>query len=58
MPSLHTVIILSDGKMPTYKGGPNFGMAIDIREKFDLSGVMLCFGATALMSESKDSAGK
>ena len=41
-----------------YKGGPNFGVAIDVREKFDPNKILLCFGATVHMSGPQDSIGK
>ena len=28
--------MMSDGRASTYKGVPNFGMVIDMREKFEL----------------------
>lgn len=58
VPHLDRVIIFSDGKTSTYKGGPNFGMAVDVRERFGLKEVLLCFGQTAHMSGPQDSAGK
>jgi hypothetical protein len=58
VPNLDKVVIMSDGKSSTYKGGPNFGVMIDIRERFDLKEIVLCYGATAHMSGVQDPAGK
>ena len=58
VPHLDRVVILSDGKAPTCKGGPNFGMAIGMRKMFELKEVVLCFGQTAHMDGTQDSAGK
>ena len=41
-----------------YKGRPNFGVAIDVREKFDPNKILLCFGATVHMSGPQGSIGK
>ena len=50
------IVIVIDARLtckaPTYKGGPNFGMAVNVREKFNLKAVLLCFGATSHMSGS------
>ena len=58
VPNLDKLVVISDGKSSTYKGGPNFGVMIDIREKFDLKEILLCYGATAHMSGPQDSIGK
>ena len=58
MPNLEKLVMISDGKSSIYKGGPNFGVVIDIGEKFNLNQILLCFGATAHMSGSQDSIGK
>jgi hypothetical protein len=58
VPNLDKLVIVSDGKSSTYKGGPNFGVMIDVREKFDLKEILLCYGATAHMSGPQDSIGK
>ena len=58
VPNLDKLVIISDGKSSTYEGGPNFGVMIDIREKFNLREILLCCGATAHMSGSQDSIGK
>ena len=44
IPDLERVVILSDSETSIYKGGQNVGMAIDVREMFDLKEVVLCFG--------------
>ena len=52
------MVVISDGRSPTYKGGPNFGAMIDISEEFDLKGKLLCFGAVAHINGPQDSIGK
>ena len=58
VPNLDKVVLMSGGKTPTYKGGPNFGAVVGVREKFRLEEILLCFGAAVHMSGPQDSAGK